>query len=989
MRLTVEPDLVALAPGDVVDLLVRIHNDGEELCTPVLQVRGLDPVDVLVPTDVVAVAPGGVLTSVVRVRAAEDSTPGDQRIGVAVEDLEGLQRPVTATTVLRVGARPDVAVEVDPVATAGRRGAAARTILRNRSDRRLQVVLEATGEGVSVQFRPSVVTLDPGETKRVRTRMRRARRSWFSEIRHGAVITARGIGAPASTTATFTQRPGIPPLAVRGTAALLALTVWIAATVVVFQRINADPPAPEDTGVATGPAVPGPGRTSAIGLFDDDAEEAGVRLPVVIQGTVEGPRNPSGTTVTVERLSFGDEGTTAGITKISALTQVKLPRGSVLDLIRTDTDERGRFRVASGLVPDAFYRVTAVRAGFEIGSFIVSTSADAPEVTLAVALTPASGALAGRVIDAAGAPIAGAQVVVTDGTATYTTATGSEGDEAGRWSLEGLATPATYQVIVARLGFATQTLLVELDGGQVRSDVNASLPPNLGTIIGRVTAVNPDTRRVEGVGALDVTLAGPEARLTKTLTVEGSTGELRGRFDFPALPYGDYIVTFSGDGWVTRQAEIAVRSGQVSLDVADMTRSTGIVQGYVWQVATSECRYPKVEQRDGDGAETAGTRERPCGGVSVSVVDDSGDVYATASANGSGFFQIGGVPAGQYTLTLARPGYVSHIRAIRVHPGGVTDLNPVRTADTARDVTLTNAVAGEDYVPLGLTAPPAACVGTVIVNLQELRGGALRLLATDASGTEAITVRDADCEPGNEPRAVRIGTSSSYRLENVPLGVKTLDVLAPGYAARSVADLIVNAVDVQSVTVTTTALPRDLVIPGERFTLVGPPAVQRSLTVELRDATGTVLASSADPLVLNGGEVGTGTITVPALQPAEGLRLFVVGDTFVLASSAPFTHQPGVGGYVPPLEDIPAIEVQARARISGRTVALAETTAGGALEVVGVTGATVTVPSDVGAIAVSGLSAVGTPTAGGWHCLSWSLRLTRMSRNQHPTDMRA
>jgi hypothetical protein len=337
VRLTVEPDVLALSPGDVVDLLVRVHNDGDETCTPFLIARGVDPDDVLLPDEVVAVAPGEVMTAIVRIRAAADATPGDQRIAVAAEDLEGQQRPVSMTALLRVGARPDVAVQVDPVASVGRRRGKVTTILRNRSDRRLQVDLEASGEGVDVRFRPGSVALDPGETRRVRTRIRRTRRSWFAEIRHGAVVTARGIGAPASTTLTFTQRPSIPRAAVRGLAALMALTVWVAATVVVYQRITAEDPVVESTATGLAPAVPGPGRTSATGLFEAPEPE-GVRLPVVIQGTAEGPRDPSGTTVTAERIRFGDQGTTTGLTKVVALADVKLPRGAVLDKVEVTTD---------------------------------------------------------------------------------------------------------------------------------------------------------------------------------------------------------------------------------------------------------------------------------------------------------------------------------------------------------------------------------------------------------------------------------------------------------------------------------------------------------------------------------------------------------------------------------------------------------------------------------------------------------------------------
>ena len=953
MRLKVEPDVVALGPGDVTDLLVRVHNDGEDTCTPHLQVRGVDPDDVLLPDEVVAVPAGSVMTAIVRVRAAADAIPGDRRIAVAVEDLEGSQSTVSATTVLRIGARPDVAVEVDPVATAGRRGAKASTVLRNRSDRRLQIELEGRGDGVLVSFRPSRVTLDPGETKRVRTRMRRAQRSWFGEIRHGAVVTARGVGLPASTTATFTQKPSVPRPAVRGVAALTALAVWVAATVVVFNRINAEPEAGPDTGVAAGPAAPGPGRTSATGMFEDDAEE-GIRLPVVIQGTVEGPRDPSGTTLTAERIGFGDQGTTTGFTKVVALTEVNLPRGNVLDVVRTTTDERGRFRIASGLVEDAFYRVTAVRAGFEVGSFIVSTSSDQPEVTLAIALEPATGSLGGLVTDTTGAPVGEAEVLVTDGSAEYTAVTPSEGDEAGRWVLEGLATPATYQVIVSRRGFASQTLIVDLDGGQQRSGVDAVLSADLGTIVGRVVDANPDPDQrgvAQGVGALTVTLAGPEARETRTLTV---AGDLRGTFDLPGLPFGDYTVTFSGDGWVTRQAEVTVDRGLVRLD-ASINRSTGVVQGWVWQTATGpdafqgECRYPRVEQRDGGpGFALADPRPRPCGGVSVSITSDGGDVFATASATDTGFFQIGGVPAGEYTLTLSRPGYVSDVRSIVVQPGGTFRLNPDRTAAV---LDVTEAEPFTDFIPLELAAPAPVCIGTVVLTLIDVfSGGAAP--EVDASGTALITVSGAgECEP--QPTATRIGTSAAYRIDNVPLGPRRItvgDESDPAWPyAETALDVQVSTDSLATVTASLLPRPRALVLEAGAVELVGPADAQRVVRVQVVDKDDEVVAESAAPLTLGGSSssVNDGPIAFDPLPPATDYRIRVVGPTpgtfpgFATTESVKFDIPVGGATFeIGPSDDALPVNVTAQTRLSGTVLGVSADTTG----IAPLSGAKVTIP---------------------------------------------
>ncbi len=939
MRLMLEPDLAALGPGDLVDLLVRLHNDGDDVCTPVLDVHGVDPDDVLLPVEVVAVAPGEVMTAIVRLRIPPDAAPGDRRISVAATDAHGLQVTVASSAVLRVGRRPDVAIEVDPAATRGRRGAKARTVLRNRSDRRLRIELQGGGDGVDVRFRPRSVVLDPGETLQVPTRIRRTRRSWFDEIRHGAVVRAVGIGVPATTTITYLQRPAIPRAGIRAVAALAALAVWAAASLSVFQWINAEDPVAESSGVVVA-APPGPGRTSASTL-GVSAEDPAVALPIVIQGVVEGPRDPSGTVVTAERLSFGDEGTTSGPTKLVALSGVKLPRGSVLDRVQVTTDERGRFRIASGLVTDSFYRVTMARAGFEVASFIVSTSDADREVALGVMLQPATGALSGRVIDRSGVPLGGAVVSVSDGTATYTAVTDSEGDAAGTWSLEGLATPASYQVVVTRLGFASETLIVELDGGQVLAGVDATLTADRGTIRGAISAVNPATNQEEGVGGIDITLAGAEARVTKSLT---SPAGLRGNFEFPALPFGTYELTFTADGWLTQVATVTVDRGDVVLSVDDLVRSTGVVQGYVHQQVFADagaCRYPRPNQIPDL------LTVLPCGGVTVSLVSDDGDTFATASASlGSideGLFKIEGVPAGEYSLRFAQAGYQTRVERVVVRAGQVLE---IRAGDDL------SVAVKDDPIVLQVTSPVANCIGLAQIILLDGRDGTP--VPGELSG--AITVPNIQCA-GDGPDVERIGTTSGYLITRMPLGVPTVRVEVPGFSVAET-NLAVNSLDVAVATVRITPLPRD-VTGSFRATAGGADltgASRAGLTAQLLDSAGAAISGrsvvfDADTLDPDDGSL-TGAFTLPSVAIADGYRVRVSGPGITTATTAVFDLIGGETAF-----DVGELVERARTVVSGRVFGFDVTT----LSLTPLEGAAVRVPDAAnpvaaGEFALSGVS---------------------------------
>jgi len=938
MRLMLEPDLAALGPGDLVDLLVRLHNDGDEVCTPVLDVHGVDPDDVMLPVEVVAVAPGEVMTAIVRLRIPPDASPGDRRISVAATDAHGLQVTVASSAVLRVGRRPDVAIEVDPVATRGRRGAKARTVLRNRSDRRLRIDLEGGGDGVDVRFRPRSVVLDPGETLQVPTRVLRTRRSWFDEIRHGAVVRAVGIGVPATTTITYLQRPTIPRAGIRAVAGLAAIAVWVAASLSVFQWINAEEPVAGSSSAVVA-ASPGPGRTSASTL-GVRAEDPAVSLPTVIQGVVEGPRDPSGTVVTAERLSFGDEGTTSGPTKLVALSGVKLPRGSVLDRVQVTTDERGRFRIASGLVTDSFYRVTMARTGFEVASFIVSTSDADREIALGVMLEPATGGLAGRVVDRAGVPLGGAVVSVSDGTATYTAVTDSEGDAAGTWSLEGLATPASYQVVFNRLGFASETLIVELDGGQVLSEVDATLTADRGTIRGGITAINPATNQEEGVGGIDITLAGAEARVTKSLT---SPAGLRGNFEFPALPFGTYELTFSADGWLTQVATVTVDRGDVVLDVDDLVRSTGVVQGYVHQQVFSDdgaCRYPRPNQI---GQDPDVLTVLPCGGVTVSLVSDGGDTFATASASlGSidqGLFKIEGVPAGEYSLRFTQAGYRTRVERVVIGAGQVLDVRSGGDPDVPLE---------SDPIVLPVTEPVANCIGLAQIILLDGRNGEPVL----GELAEAISLPGIECA-GDEPSIERIGDTSGYLIRRMPLGVPNVKVAVPGFAV-SETNFPVNSLDVAVATVRITPLPRD-VTGTFRATAGGADLTdvrREGLTAQLLDSSGAAISGRSvvfDANVIDEGAL-TGTFTLPSVAIADGYRLRVSGPGVATATTDPFDLVGGETDFV-----VDELVERARTVVSGRVFGFDVTD----LSLTPIEGAAVRVPDAADPVAAIGFSLSG------------------------------
>jgi hypothetical protein len=770
--MTLQPDLADLAPGDEAEFHVAMANDGSDDVQVELELQGLDA-DLWTLANPIPVIPAGqVGRTTIRVRLPGDATPGERRISVSVRDAAGTVG-ASAAAALRVGSNDVIAIETDPASVAGTKGAKLDTIVRNRGDETLRLRVSGRSDGASVTIRPAEFDLPPGKGARLKARIERNRRSWFRERRHGLVLDVRGGTVPATTSAIFVQKPIVPPVLLRSLAVLVALAVWASATFVLFSRMSATeevaaPAAPTET---LDPNAPPP---TVLLAGDVPVEDDGtVAPPLVIAGTVEGPRDLAGTAVTIERVSFGDEGTTDGGTgKVAPLTPVAVTSGTVLDKITATTDEKGRFRVASGLAMGAFYRVTAQRAGFDLRSQVVSITEEAPEVELALSLVPGRGVMSGRVVDTEGNPVGGATIAATQGSVTYRTTTASTGDAIGSWSLDGLATPFTYLITVAAVGYASQQLTVDVGGGATVGAVDAELTRDRGTIRGRITY------RDAGVGAVTVALEGEVSRTTTTLTI----GDLKGSFDFPNLPYGTYLLTFSAPGWLTSSREVTVTSGDVPVDVKDLLPSTAIVQGVVaQQVVDGGCDYPDPTAA---GASEIGAGS--CGGVGVSVIGESG-VWSTTTATGDGSFRISGVPAGEYTVRFERYGYLPEFYKVAVGPGDVVTLPDDATYDVemAAYVGPRNRVLeplSTDSVQLRLVPTTALDAGRVIGIVRDAFDVETPFDASFPDWSGGCRDERVDVVVLGQPDVVcALSAGGGFELLGVAAGAADLVVNAPGF----------------------------------------------------------------------------------------------------------------------------------------------------------------------------------------------------------------
>lgn len=182
-------------------------------------------------------------------------------------------------------------------------------------------------------------------------------------------------------------------------------------------------------------------------VVDLSAGESRTDLEVVLG---DGVGTLTGRLVDAEGRGLGGATITVGGTE-TPVTATTLTSGEV-----------GSFTLTGLAVPGS-YTVTFTLAGYGDQSIPVELSAGAAQEPVLVRMTAALGGISGRVTSA-GAPLDGAEVVVTDGVKTWTTVAESGGEAPGAYSFSGL-TPGTYTVTVSSAGTVAATGLAQVTAG--------------------------------------------------------------------------------------------------------------------------------------------------------------------------------------------------------------------------------------------------------------------------------------------------------------------------------------------------------------------------------------------------------------------------------------------------------------------------------------------------------------------------------------------
>ncbi len=467
----------------------------------------------------------------------------------------------------------------------------------------------------------------------------------------------------------------------------------------------------------------------------DDSVVAGPST-TVLRGTVNADGDPTAVAITLVPIELGATDAAAPIGFRGAATEPPsgkiwsartatladlaptVRRSVAIDPVQIQPNGDGVW-LFTDVAQGQSYEVAFVRPGYDTQSFVITPPVGGEPIELDVEMVPSKGALSGTVVGPSGG-LGGAEVIVTDGTLTFTTTSDSNG---GGWALDAISTPGIYTVSASLRGYATAVRQVELTAGQKSTNVNLQMVPGLATMTGLVTDANG-----VGLGGATVTASNGETTLTTSTLTDGNVGF----FSLPQLASpATYTVSTTLDGYITQTRRVPLQGSLSGIDFT-MTSTTLVLSG---QVLSS----------NGGPIESAG------------LTISTGDLRFRATTSQSGVFSVDRLPPGNYTVT------VEHYQH---EPSTVF-------------VALT---AGQQPAPLTVTlvatdGPPDVGTGSLAVSVINSDP------TITPRGITGATVTVSRNGSSDAPRVITDPKSPNVVFDNLPIGTYTIRVTAPGFNA--------------------------------------------------------------------------------------------------------------------------------------------------------------------------------------------------------------
>jgi hypothetical protein len=718
MHVTATPLLVELPSGQPARITVSITNTSSLIDAYSVRAFGLDPQWMEVSSSRLSLFPSEVGTVDVTVTPPADFPAGLRQIAVHVQSENDPAEFALAQITLDVGTRSRTSLRVDPVTVTGGSKAQFALVVANEGNSTVQARPEGIDpeDVVEFGFEPPTVLLPPGRREVVQANVRGGR-PWVGQAKPRVLSFSLGPDAPPAM-ATFVQRPRIG----RWLISLLGLATVAAVFAIVLSTV-----------------------------MDQLVEESRVDDALLDEALAQ--QGQAGESVSVTPSAVTGRVVLANGTGVAGVQAELYSSGNgTVALASAATDPDGAY--AFGRLSPGRYRLRFTGAGFAEQWYTAAlTFADATDVEVgageAVALDDLEiggqpGSVAGEVV-VADPSDATARLVVPGVADEDTSALVAEVTVSadGSFLFEEVPSPATYQLVVDKPGFATEVRDVLLGAGQQLEGIEVVLREGDGAISGQVTGPSGPLGGVT-IEATD----GTTTVSTVSLTVDDV-----GFFAVRSLPTpGQYTLTFERDGYSaeTRTVDLAAAQQLEGLAVS-LAPATGSITGTV--------------SESGVG---------PVGGVTVTVSGPDVELSTTTASEGDvGRYTFLNLPSpATYTVTFSKPGLVGQTR--------LEDLDPLagRIDVTGVDATLIRSTAtinGLVHSVAGSPIPGATLVLTDGTTTRQL------LSANDPRGRFEFS----GVEPGAYTLSASLpGTTPSILLVNVAASeVRDVDITLDAQAS--------------------------------------------------------------------------------------------------------------------------------------------------------------------------------------------------------------
>ncbi|GAB2618823.1 hypothetical protein GCM10027067_33610 [Pseudactinotalea suaedae] len=788
-----------------------------------LRVLGVDPEWAGFDQPEPRLFPGESTTARLSLRLPDKSPAGDRALSIQVTDLQNPADVVVEEAILEIPAAPRSSIELDPPTLTGGSTGGYTAIVHNEGNTTQLLRLDAVDPEArtTFTFTPPELRLTPGSSAVVDLTVK-ARRPLVGDaaLRPFTVRAAgpqvRETDGPPAVAGMFIQQPMFSRGLLGLMGLLVAITVFATVITIALSSIVQRTAADRDLALQVAQAREATSQTGR-------SEVGGSVVELSTGAPAAG--------VSVELFAADDPGTpltTTATDDAGAFTFARLPAGEVL------------LRVRGAGFAEVWYPTAGAAADATPLTLVEGQSLDDLVVIVGGVPAAVSGAVVGDDVGGATvrvelplevAPLAG-QVDPVAGEVPSTTTGGGALvrsvpiSEDGTFEIADLPSPAVYDLVVTKPGFAPSAQRLDLAAGESRDGIELALLVGDGSIEGTVSG--PDGP----IGGAGVVATAGQARVeTVSLTQDPVGG-----FVLRGLPTpGSYTVVVSADGYATATLTLSLTPGQQLTGVSVVLgRDQGTLGGTVTVPGSS------------------------AGGVTVTVSDGATTLQTvTRSTDPVGSWELSGLRVpGDYTVTFSRTDLESRVLSVSLDGFGLVTAGAASA--TSVDATMRSATAVlTGRVTQTRGEGSAQAVGNVVVTISS---GSVERIVTTASTPS--------------------GDVGVYRIENLPPGTYTVTFARSG--TRTTSEIVVlSAAQVRTLNPVLVAPAR---ITGV-VTQGGEPLAGRTVWLYRAAEYGTSAAPVAQTTTDASGGYALDDIEAPEHYVVE---IRTTGGT-VVGSSAPFT----------------------------------------------------------------------------------------------------